>query len=172
MKTKNQNRCQRQPGPFRLSVMLLVLLLLLPGCHSEIPSEGEPSDQVVTIDQGIKGTIFFWSGDFQCCSPTGTITPVRREVHIYEPTNAQQVTRIGYNYFFSSIQSKFITMTTSNDSGWYQVRLEPGNYSIFIKEYSVLDGSLYYADFFPSTETVTAGSITQRDIDITFDAAF
>jgi hypothetical protein len=139
--------------------MLLSLPLFVLNCH-------------IGEHEAVQGTILLWQGDFQCCPVTGIKTPVRREVHVYELTNNKQATQVGYSAFFSSIQTKFITKTTSDDSGFYHVRLHPGKYSLFIKE-----NSLFYANGWDGYGNIQAvevveGSVSQFDIDITYNAAF
>lgn len=126
----------------------------------------------VSIEQGIWGDIWFWKGDFMPGVNSGEICSVQRTVYIYEPTTSQDVDRIGYSAFYSNIETNLVATTQSDSRGFFQVFLEPGTYSIFIRE-----GDHYYSNhngpgdlIFPVT--VTEGEVAEVVFNITYDAAF
>jgi hypothetical protein len=143
-----------------LCTVLIVLLLPVMNCKK----------QDAVIDQGVQGTVLFWRGDFQCCPIKGSKLPVQREVCVFELTNEHQVTN--YGAFYDTIQTKMVAKTTSNDGGFYQLRLAPGRYSLFVKEgqYFYMNSSDGYGNIQPFE--VVAGSLCQLDIDITYMAVF
>ena len=70
------------------------------------------------------------------------------------------------------ILTTFVDSVRSNASGFYQVSLPPGKYSVFIVE-----GSVYYANGTDSeghlvSGVVTAGAVTEVPVDITYKAAY
>jgi len=102
----------------------------------------------------------------------GDICQVQRIVYIYELTTMEEVDQIGYAPFFSNIYTNLITTAESDAEGFFQVTLEPGTYSLFIKE-----GGNYYSnsygggrEIFPVT--VTEGEVTEVLINITTEATF
>lgn len=102
----------------------------------------------------------------------GDICQVQRTVYIYELTTMEDVDQIGYAPFFSNIYTNLITTANSDAEGFFQVALEPGRYSLFIKE-----GDNYYANSFGGGReifpvTVTPGEVTEVLINITTEATF
>ena len=157
--------------------ILFSLLLIFLGCDGLVTKnieKGLPdNEEKVTIKQGVWGNIWFWEGDFMPGndeSSGGTITPVVRDVYIYEATNINMVT--GHLPFIEEVNSSFIGMVTSDKDGFFQISLNPGKYSFFVKE-----DSLFYAteldgdgDLMPAE--VKPDSVVKRQIDITYKAAF
>jgi hypothetical protein len=125
----------------------------------------------VTIQQGIWGNVWFWEGDFMPPG-WGTITPVSRTVYAYELTSGEQVEQVPYSPFYRSIRTRLVALTSSNSTGFFQMALPPGSYSIFVRE-----DSLYYANLTDSMgnimpATVRINWLTKVQIDITYKASF
>ena len=131
-----------------------------------------PLEDVVTIDQGIWGYVLFWEGDFRPPPPySGTITGVSREMHIYELASVDDVEPPGYDCFYSAVHTPLVAVVQSAGNGFFEVALDPGDYSIF----SVEDGLLYANVFqggsiFPVT--VDHGEAREITFDITYRATF
>jgi len=122
----------------------------------------------ITIKQGVWGNVWFWEGDFQPFCPTGTISPVVREVLAYNATNHDSVVRVGYGGFFSEIHTELIGKTTSNVTGFFELDLRAGKYSFFVRE-----DTLFYANGgdgqgFIMPAKVVEDSVTECHIDITY----
>ena len=121
----------------------------------------------------LSGTVAFWEGDFMPGNPTGTKTPVVRDVYVYEPTSLFAVTNAHEfpDGFYSAIQANLVTVITSSTDGRFSLRLPAGRYSLFVME----DG-LYYANRFESDTinpvTVTTKATTTFEFDITYRATF
>lgn len=125
----------------------------------------------VNIEQGIWGDIWFWKGDFMPVG-RGTICQVQRKVYIFEPTTREGADQVGSSPFFTSVHTNLITTVDSDASGFFQVALEPGTYSLFI-----LEGDNYYSNSYgPGGEifpvTVTEGEVSEVLINITTEASF
>lgn len=137
-------------------------------CYND--SDPPRNNEKISIDQGFWGDVWFWSGNFMPVG-RGEICQVRREIHIYELTTLNDVKQIGYTSFYTEIKTKHIATTTSDDSGFFEIELSPGTYSIFIKE-----GDNYYSNrsnslgIFPVT--IVTDEITGVRIDITYKATF
>jgi hypothetical protein len=133
----------------------------------------DTSDQI-TITQGIWGDVWFWEGDFMpsiSSNQSGKVTRVERDVWIYPATKNDSVVGAG-GAFYRKILTRLVARTRSNSTGFYQVALPPGKYSVFVTE-----DSLYYAngnDFaghiLPGV--VTANAVTKVQVDITYKAAY
>ena len=116
-----------------------------------VPADNAPR---VTIKQGVWGDVLFFSGDFSTSENDGKVEPVARKLYIYEPTKPAQVSFVHRERgsFISKIQTKLVDSTASDDSGFYQLSLPPGRYSLFVNEDSALyanhlSSKGYLADF-------------------------
>lgn len=131
------------------------------------------NEEKVSITQGVWGNVLYWQGNFQPFENDGKITPVIREIYFFKPTNIQILTSTpAYTPFYSSILTEFVAKTRSDSSGFYQITLPPGNYSVFVKE-----NDKYYAnrgDGYGQMNPVivTQGSVTKLQIDIQYKAVF
>jgi hypothetical protein len=134
-----------------------------------------PSDTQTqpTISQGVWGNVYFWKGDFMPgpYPPGGAITPVVREIFVYEATRFDQVVSAG-NAFYQSIGTRYVARAKSNRLGFFQIPLTPGKYSFFVKE-----GELFYANYWDGEGHILPGyvspdSLTNVRIDITYEATF
>jgi hypothetical protein len=121
----------------------------------------------------LSGTVLLWEGDFMPGNPTGTKTPVVRDIFIYEPTSIDEVTQAHEfpDPFYSDIQTKLVGTTTSDTNGHFSLPLTAGRYSLFVQE----DGH-YYSNLTESNiinpVNIISGATTTVDIDITNQAAF
>lgn len=138
-------------------------------CFTE--SNPPESSDKVTIEQGLWGDVWFWKGDFMPVN-RGEICRVERRIYIYELTNFEQVEKVGYTPFYTRIFTNLVTTTSSDTYGFFQVELDPGVYSIFIKE-----GEEYYANLFTGDGnifevSIEEGKTTGIQFDITYQATF
>ena len=160
-------------------ILLLACTTAVLGSHRRsrlpVPTDVEPpteEEDVVTIDQGIWGHVLFWDGDFMPPPPyDGTITGLSREMRIHELASVDDVEPPGYDCFYSAVYTPLVAVVQSADNGFFEVALEPGDYSIF----SVEDGLLYANVFqggsiFPVT--VEQGEAIRITFDITYSATF
>lgn len=157
--------------------IILLLVIVTIACDDSITNdtvEYPPDNQnKVTISQGVWGNVWFWEGNFMPVSANGSIKPVIREVHIYEATTHNSVTKDADNYsFIIKIDSKFITKVVSDKDGFFQVDLDPGKYSCFVKEGLLFWGNLTDGDDHLVPAIVDSNSVTKRQIDINYSAAY
>jgi hypothetical protein len=160
--------------------LTLLLIILLLSCNKEPEPESicyseyypPRSNEKVTIDQGLWGDVWFWEGDFMP-DKFGTICQVKREIYIFELTMMNGAVKVKpYSSFYSSINSKLVTITESDITGFFQVELEPGLYSLF-----VLEGKYYYSNLFDGYGAifpikVESGKVAEVRFDITYDAYY
>jgi hypothetical protein len=153
--------------------VFLIACLTFAHCSELGSGPGLPPDnhEQVTIAQGVWGNVWFWEGNFMPGSSTGTITPVIREIFVYEATRYDSVVNAGPP-FYRDILTKQVAKTESNKTGFFQIALKPGQYSFFVKE-----DSLYYANGSDSagyilTARVFPNTVTKRQIDIDYRAAY
>lgn len=164
-----------------LLTALATLLLCGAACENHqttSPCRGNPdlpdrNNSRVLIPQGLWGDVWFWSGDFMPACITGTVKPVSRQVLVYALTSYDSVVVAGDGHtFFSEIHTPLIATTWSDFSGFFQVPLPPGTYSIFVRE-----GSLFYANLADGYRnicpvTVVADSVTGIRFDINYEASW
>lgn len=137
-------------------------------CYSE--SDPPRNTEKVTIEQGIWGDIWFWSGDFMPIG-RGEICQVVRKVLIYELTTIEEVDKVGYTPFYTEIHTNLITSVYSNNQGFFQVELDPGTYSVFVEEEDKFYSNLFSSQgIFPVT--VESGKVSELRFDITYEATF
>lgn len=157
--------------------LLVTLGLIILGCNKSVTSPKPPSDnsEKVTIKQGVWGNVEFWDGNFMPTtdySSDGTVTPVVRDIYVYEATRFDSLGISRSFGFWRNIPSKLITTARSDGSGFFQVELAAGKYSFF-----VLEDSLYYANLIDSdghvqSATVTLDHVTRREININYRACW
>lgn len=94
-----------------------------------------------TISQGLSGDVWLWEGDFQPMCPTGTVRAVSRELRVYAAATEADVqfTNRDGHIFIASVATALIATVSSDSTGFYQVALPAGSYSLF----SVEDGLLF-----------------------------
>ena len=154
-------------------ILKFVFVCLLFSCESnkifQYPSDNQDK---VTITQGVWGNVWFWEGNFQpIIDPDqATITPVVREIFVYEPVHYSTVEHAGVGYDPSSINSNLITTLYSDDDGFYQVELPPGKYSFFAREDTVFYANGMDGEGHILPATVTENNVTKRQIDIDYKA--
>ncbi|MBK7626032.1 MAG: hypothetical protein IPJ16_02320 [Bacteroidales bacterium] len=129
-----------------ISIIGFIILVLSVSCESNdgpvdiiqsinIDSLVLKNASKVSIKNGIAGTLLKKAGD---CMPmiSGSNTcrtyPVSRTILIYNSTNMNQVEGWGPSY--NSVNSKLIAKCNADQVGFFQVTIDPGKYSIFIKE--------------------------------------
>ncbi len=128
----------------------------------------------VTIEQGVWGNVWFWEGDFMPTtdnSSNGRITAVEREIYVHEATvDSMLVPQNGV--FYTEINSKLIATIYSDEDGFFQITLEPGKYSFFVKENSKFYANSWDSEGHVLSAKVTNSKVTKRQIDITYKATY
>ncbi len=107
-------------------------------------------DNKITIKQGVWGYVSLKKGNFMPrINEERNINLkipkekfIQREILIYEVVK-QNNSSAQENGFVQNPSSKLIKKTSSDDSGFYQIELKEGKYSIFVKE----EGKLYNNSF-------------------------
>jgi len=141
---------------------------------SETP-ELPDNEYKVTIDQGVWGNVQFWEGDFMpIYNPAtgGTITPVVRDICVHVATSDDMVEREGYGGFYKSINSELISIVRSDKDGFFQIELEPGKYSFFVKEDALFYGSRMDGNGNIEVAEVIQDSTTKISLDINYMATY
>lgn len=154
--------------------------LALGGCGILDPIFGCGNDKAprlqnekVTISEGVWGQLRYREGNFMPGSgcTSGRIMAVQRTVLFYELTPDSLVTRPLHDPFVSEIQTELVDSVRSDPSGFFQVILPPGQYSMFVRE-----DTLLYANGGDSRGiypvTVDPGKATAVAFDIDYNAVY
>ncbi len=130
----------------------------------------------VTISQGVWGNVWFWEGNFMPStdnSSNGKITPVIREIYVYEATRFDSVEIDTVRYgFIRSIHSHFIAKINSDNDGFFQITLPVGKYSFFVKEDSLFFANESDGYGYLMSAKVSQNKVTKRQINIDYKAAY
>ena len=99
----------------------------------------------LTIQEGVWGQLAFWEGDFTPSVPElacrrGTVVAVQRVVLVYEPTLGSMATVSAEHVsLLSDVSTTAVDSVWSDATGFFELAVPPGDYSIFVRE----DGFLY-----------------------------
>jgi len=112
------------------------------------------NENKITISEGLWGTIILREGN---CMPTGgswnscRYFPVQREIMVYEYT----FTKLG-------------ATTTCDEEGFFEFQLEPGKYSVFVKENGQLYPNVFDGTGGISPATVESSKVSKVYITINY----
>ncbi len=161
-------------------IFITVLLVSILACtkESEINNhcytQTDPPDNAekVSIDQGVWGNVWFWSGNFMPPG-RGEICQVERTLYFYEPATRDDVEGIETSAsFYSEINTNLVATVESDADGFFQIEIEPGNYSVFVKENGNYYANRSGGDGQISPVELEEGTVTQFRFDITYDAVY
>ena len=87
------------------------------------------------VSQGITGQVIWYEGDLMpgIGKEPAEGKPIQREILIYEATSPHQA-EVHEGQFYSGLKSKLVQKAISDEDGRFIVALEPGTYSVFVKE--------------------------------------
>jgi hypothetical protein len=88
---------------------------------------------------------------------------------VYEPTNINQVSRIGTSPVYTAISTKQVASVETDSTGAFTVDLPPGSYSLFVKQ-----GKQFYSNLFDVNNniavfTVEEGKLTKADLEVSLN---
>ena len=126
------------------------------------------NENKISITEGIWGTLVKTEGN---CMPVVNFDfckqyPVKREIVIYEYTKMDE-TRHEFTKFFE-IYTKLIATTTCDEEGFFEFVLDPGKYSVFVKE-----GEHFYANRLDGQGgiepvTVESSKVSKKDLNLNY----
>jgi hypothetical protein len=123
---------------------------------------------------GLEGFIFRISGnrmpspDVKPIPPKGT----KATVYIYQLTSMSQVTRVEQSAFYSSIRTRLVQTVSSDSTGYFFTILPPGEYSLFTKKDALFYANNFDGDNHIAPVRVSAGKMTQVNVNIDYDAVY
>jgi hypothetical protein len=169
------------------TLLYLLLLPFFPGCDksTEETISNTACDMNTTytrnasktnISNGIYGTVSSMEGNcmpmVQPSSNTCTHCPVNRTLRVHALTRSQDATSVsGKPGFYTSVNTLLIREITTDNEGFFQVELPPGQYSVFILENGWLHAASMDGNGGLNTVTVTSGR-QKMDLKMMYKAVF
>jgi hypothetical protein len=126
-----------------------------------------------SISQGLSGYILLSRGN-QMPSPgriagKGSLR-VSREIYIYQPTTINQT--LGSSPLFKQINTHLIAKTKSDSTGYYEINLPTGNYSVFILDKGQFFASESDGDGVINPVQILSNTVTKKTFNINYQAAY
>lgn len=154
-------------------ILLLIITIVIISCEKEIEEKTERknynlqelyqlNNSKITIKQGIAGTLTMKEGN--CMPMYGTngncfTFPVQRTIRVYNYTTIKDVE--GHIALYDAVNSRLVAKTETDESGFYQISLQPGKYSVFIME-----KNKYYANRLDGQGGINSVSIVKDSVTI------
>jgi hypothetical protein len=122
--------------------------------------------------QGIKGQVFWLSGN-QMPGPGTTQPPqqgIVREIHIYKVATVDDV--VMDNNYYAKVNTPLVAKALSGKDGYFKVRLDPGEYSVFTLEPKGLFANMFDVNQRINPVIVKAKKFTWITITVDYEAAY
>jgi hypothetical protein len=144
-----------------------------PGAKNK-PIETSPS----TTGQGIRGQVFWVEGNRM---PQANVSgepathppkkkPVQRTVRIHKLTHINEAS-LG-DYLFGDIETTLVAEIQTDESGFFEVRLPPGSYSLFTVEEKGYFANVFDLDSYVHPVTVKRNAWETTQITIDYMASY
>jgi hypothetical protein len=160
----NISFCRNSPfiGKPRFWITIVFFLACLIGCRT-----GQ------TISQGISGKVLWFEGDLMPGIDKEPVegVPVEREIYIYRPTRTDQA-ELQDHVFYSEIRTELVKKINTGPEGKFTAKLEPGLYSLFVKEPRGLFANRFSEEGYINPVRVIKGEVTPLTIRIDYRAAY
>lgn len=118
-----------------------------------------------TIENGFYGFVIEWIGDFMPgdTPSTGIVDSVQKEIYIYKKLTYNDIKNArtdDFNWFWNVDNFLYtpIAIVRSNDLGFYEIELDSGDYSGFVK----IDDYRFYSNGSTSDDQFGAMNISSR----------
>lgn len=125
------------------------------------------------VSQGISGQVVWYEGDLMpgIGKEPAVGKPIQREIFIYYATKIEQ-TEVQDGRFYSNIKTELVRKTSTNEDGKFIVALEPGNYSVFVKEPMGLFANRFDQSGIINPVTITKNELVNMLIKVDYKAAY
>lgn len=112
------------------------------------------------VSQGVTGQVFWYEGDLMpgIDKEPAVGKPIHREIHVYKATKIEQ-TEVLDGRFYSNIKTELVQKTSTDEDGKFIIALEPGTYSVFVKEPQGL-----FANQFDQSGIINPVTIRQNEL--------
>ena len=123
---------------------------------------------------GAKGFVYLVSGNQMPSPDQAPSKPkgLKTTLYIYGLTNINDVSRQGNSAFYNEITTAQVKQVETDENGYFNVTLNPGRYSLFVKK-----GELYYSSQFDEKNNihpieVKRGKTTEVIFNANYDAVY
>jgi len=125
------------------------------------------------ISQGISGRVLWYEGDLMpgIDKPPAEGKPIKREIHIYEATKLEDAD-VSDGQFYSNLKTKLVFSVISDEEGKFMAALDPGTYSVFVKEPKGLFANSFDQNGIINPVTVSPNELVQVRIRVDYMAAY
>ena len=125
------------------------------------------------VSQGISGQVLWYEGDLMpgFDKEPAVGKPIQREIHIYRATKIDQADALD-GRFYSNIKTEFVQKTITDEDGKFIVALEPGTYSVFVKEAQGLFARRFDQSGIINPVTITSNELVNMLIKVDYKAAY
>jgi hypothetical protein len=152
------------------SVFAAALFFLVACSSSKKGGHGSREKLIpISISEGIAGSVIFKQGEFDASgklrSEEGVVYGVERKIYIYAQTN-MRAADLAEEDFVNNVYERLIDSIQSSPEGYFEKKIKPGKYSLFILEnnrlYSKMNEEGFY---FPVTVNQDSVSTVKLEID-------
>ncbi|MDN3686579.1 carboxypeptidase regulatory-like domain-containing protein [Cyclobacterium jeungdonense] len=176
---------------FHIFLLSLLASFLISACKSsrQVPQSSEKTESQTPekettktlktpSGEGIKGQVYWIDGNLM---PQATDSgndsrlgpkkqPVKRTIRIHELTHINEAS-LG-DYLFGDIETPLVAELETDESGYFEVKLPPGKYSIFTKEDKGYFANVFDLDSFIHPITVEKNKWKRTEITIDYKASY
>ncbi len=123
---------------------------------------------------GIKGYVYEMKGNQMPSPDEPRQAPkgIKTQVYIYELTGPSQVVRDERPGFYKSVNTKLVKQVSTDNKGYFSVKLKPGTYSVFTAVDSLLYANMFDQDNNIYPVEVVKKKMTEVVIRQDFNAAY
>jgi hypothetical protein len=93
-------------------------------------------------------------------------------VYVYELTPVTKTVRMGTSPIFTKIETKLIDSVDTDKKGYYQFKLPPGNYSVFVKQEGHFFASIFDDKNNANPVKVEQGKVSALDVVVNNKASY
>jgi len=150
----------------RLSILIFVLIAIA-ACSPKL------SKGIFSVEEGIAGKVLWKQGNFMPSPDRPQINsgmPVEKELLVYNVTNLKQVKVNGA--FYSDVQTGLVARVKSTPTGYFELKLPPGKYSLFSVEPDGLFANRFDGSGNINVVEVKGQTLTNIDFIIDYKAAY
>ncbi len=125
------------------------------------------------VSQGISGQVLWYEGDLMpgIDKEPAVGKPIQREIYIYRATKMEQA-EVYDGGFYSNIKTELVQKTSSDEDGKFIVALEPGTYSVFVKEPKGLFANRFDQSGIINPVTIGQNELVNITIRVDYKAAY
>jgi len=132
-----------------------------------------PNEMAFCRRQGITGHVYVVKGNQMPSPDRAPSAPagLKTTLYVYELTNTSQATG-QQGAFYKTVSTNLVKEITTDDKGYFKVKLKPGWYSLFVKK-----GDMFYSNIFDDKNNihpieVKKGEWTKEEFKADYDAVY